>query len=153
MTNIYNNIYTIIQILFFLIIFVLLVYTTINVKFIVNNLSTNCSKQEFDPTKKYSTSFENKSVSITGTKTNNTSGVFSVTIILNEGNTNVFQGQKYEYNKLTCELKYTLTNELIQYLTTYKIDLFPYTANLLANNGLRLNGNYKGLKFSITLNV
>jgi len=161
-----NTIYTLIQIVFFGIFFALLVYTTVNVKYIINNLNISCTGQDFDPTKKYTASFvfpeflqsKVKSINgtITGTKTNNTSGTFSITfnsVSPTGTTTDVFQGQKYSYSKSTCNLNYSLTDDVKNYLTEYKIDLAPYIADLLPNNSLRLTGNYVGLGFSIPLSV
>lgn len=174
MVDAWNVIFTIIKVLAYLMIFLMLVYIIIEVRFIVKNLPIACSgKQDFDPTKTYKASFvfprfiakvtKTKSINgtITGTKTNATTGTFSITFTSDpldgsKPETTTFPGQKYSYNKSTCKLAYTLTDGpqgVQQYLTKFNIDLSPYVADLLPNAGLRLTGNYTGLGISIPLAV
>jgi hypothetical protein len=174
MVTVWTVIFTIIKVLAYLVILLLLLYIIIEVRFIVNNLPIACSgKQDFDPTKKYEASFvfpgiiakssKTKSIDgiITGTKTNATTGTFSISFTSNpldgsKPNTTMFPDQKYTYEKSTCKLTYVLTTGsqgVQQYLDKYHIDLSPYVADLLPNAGLRLSGSYTGLGVSIPLAV
>lgn len=172
--TVWNVIFTIIKIIAYLMIFLMLLYVIIEVRFIVKNIPVECSgTQDFDPTKTYKASFvfpgiiakatNTKSIngSITGTKTDSTTGTFTIsfTSVPSDGKppiTTTFPGQTYSYDKTSCKLSYTLTDaapDVKQYLSKYHIDLSPYMADLLPNAGLRLTGNYTGLGFSIPLAV
>lgn len=160
----------IIKFVAYVMIFLMLLYLIILVKYIVKNLPIECSgKQDFDPTKTYTTAFNFPPIlekttglqsingSITGTKSSATSGSFTITFTSvpkdnSKPSTDIYPGQLYTYEKSTCSITFTLTPEVNKYLTSYDIDLND-VAKLVPNDGIRLTGNYTGLDINIPLSV
>jgi len=164
------NIFLILLLILFLCLLVgnllLLIYLIIQVKFITKNLPTGCTGlQNFDPTKKYTAFFvfpdfiakptKTKSISgtISGKRKTLSEGTFTITFSSypREGGkveTTEFPNQSYTYTKSTCKLKIKFfvpidgSKGVIDYLKQYHIDLSPYVADLIENDGIRLTGKF-----------
>lgn len=164
------NIFLILLLILFLCLLVsnllLLIYLIIQVKFITKNLPTGCTgSQNFDPTKKYTASFVFPDFIANNTKTKSISGTISgKRKTLNEGTftitfssypqdggkveTTEFPNQSYTYTKSTCKINFKFfeptdgSKGVIDYLKQYHIDLSPYVADLIENDGIRLTGKF-----------
>lgn len=175
------NIFLILLLILFLCLLVsnliLLIYLVIQLKFITKNLPTGCTgSQNFDPTKKYTASFvfpeiianatKTKSIngSISGKRNSSNDGTFTITFssVPQDGGkieTTVFPNQSYTYTKSTCKLNFKFfeptdgSKGVLDYLKQYHIDLSPYVADLIENDGLRLTGKFSWGVINIPLMV
>ena len=144
----------------------LLIYLIIQVKFITKNLPTGCTgSQNFDPTKKYTTSFvfpkiiadatKTKSISgsISGKRDSLDEGTFTITFSSypqdgGKVETTEFPNQSYTYTKSMCKLNFKFfkptdgSKGVLDYLEQYHIDLSPYVSDLIENGGIRLTGKF-----------
>lgn len=148
----------VIKIFYYICVILLLGYIVFKLNFIIKQLPNNCANvKKFDVNKTYVASYDipkslqsamklsNMKGSISGKQTAIGKGTFDIKMQTTDDKGKVssittYSGQLYVYDEPNCSLTFTLTDEVIGYLQKYKVDLSPYVAHLVPNEGIRLNG-------------